>query len=205
MMKGIGPADEAYARERCITHEAYEYELEIDSTIIGATMLGKSNTVGRIPLHWVFGTRPKEGHWEGFGTLASSTIPLGVPTCPPGIATVDGFGVYDFQVMWVQISTDTSAIEVWVDAGPATETFDRLRLPPCIGGGFSPTNFWENQFFLSHFRDRGAHGLQIRGWTGSIGGPQTGGLAMAVTPETCQGMCSGTSTFTLHMTRRATP
>jgi hypothetical protein len=111
-------------------------------------MLGKSNTVGRIPLRWVFGTRPKEGHWEGFGTLTSSTIPLGAPTCPPAIPTVDGFGVYDFQALWVQISTDTPAIEVWVDAGPANEAFDSLRLPACLGGGFSPTNFWENQFFL---------------------------------------------------------
>lgn len=101
-------------------------------------------------------------------------------------------GSTTFQVGRAQISlTDASAIEVWIDAGPIVEAFDTLQIPVWIGGGTSPTNFWENQFFLTHFADRSTYGLLIRGWSSLAGpDPRGGALAMSVTPETCRGMCA---------------
>jgi hypothetical protein len=94
-------------------------------------------------------------------------------------------------------------IEVYIDAGPASEAFDTLRIPACIGGGTSPTGFWENQFFLSHLKDRGTHGLKISGWTGVAGPSPSGGLlGIVITPESCLNQCVGATRFTLHMRRR---
>ncbi len=160
--RGIGTRDVEY---RVATDLVLE--LAIDSTFQftkynGLLTDAKAHVEGKIRMAY----DEARGTWSGNGFLRSTTT-----SSPPGCnaTSINGSGNrYDWVVREARAAPGMadSDLEVWMDAGPAPESFDAFVARYCPVPTLTGTvNTWENIFFLIESPTYyGAKGLHVTGF-----------------------------------------
>ncbi len=203
--RGIGTLEIGFR-----VQEPFVLELSIESDITitklgGGGSSGTTKAEGTIRLE-----KGPTGLWSGVGTITSTTRVHG--GCG-GVTIPRSVGTYDWVVRDVK-AEEGSTIDLWMDAGPTSESPDAGVVHICPSLDVPTTlNTWENLFFVAHNKDYGAKGLHVTGWD-ALRPPWLLGqsFANAIWTDDCGGPsaapgakrvvgCTGTTTFYLSRVR----